>query len=404
MSLPNGLAYNVIAKPIGPVCNLACGYCYYLDKKGMYAAEKDFRMPDAVLEEFIRQYIESNEVPEAVFAWQGGEPTLLGVDFFRNAFALQRKYAGGKTIVNAFQTNGIRIDDEWCSLFAEHSVLVGISIDGPEIFHDRHRKTPGGSGSFRRAMRGFECLRKHGVEFNTLTAVTRDSQDSGLRIYRFLKGIGSRYMQFIPIVEQVAPRTKVGKSSPPGNVMVSPRTVQPGAYGRFLIAIFDEWRRADMGEYSVQMLDMMLEKWLGMPPSLCLFAERCGSALAMEYNGDVYSCDHFVYPQNRLGNLMRRPLADMVRSEEQRGFGDNKAAGLPGQCMRCDVLPICRGECPKNRFAFAADGEPGLNYLCPGYRAFFRYAAPFMARIADSVRKSQNHAEAALLEKGKTGC
>ncbi len=391
------LAYNVIAKPIGAVCNLACKYCYYLEKRNIYGTVKDFRMPEGLLEIFIKQYIETNQVPVVTFAWQGGEPTLLGLDYFRNVIAIQKKYANGKKILNAFQTNGIRLDDKWCSFFSGNDILVGISIDGPRKIHDQYRKTPSGGGTFKKVMGGLKYLKKHNVQFNTLTAVTRYNQNAGHEVYRFLKEIGSRYIQFIPIVERTAQQSKKWSPNPlnPSRVRdkaVAPWAVQPEAYGKFLITVFDEWVRKDVGQYSVQIIDVTLENWVGIMPSLCLFAERCGTALAIEHNGDVYSCDHFVYPEYRLGNVMCTRIVDLVRSPIQIAFGNNKNDCLPMQCQQCDVRFACHGECPKNRFMTTINGDNRLNYLCKSYLAFFHYVAPYMEYMASEILSGRSYA------------
>ncbi len=358
-------AFHAMAKAIGPLCNLQCAYCYYLEKEKLFPANERFAMSDEVLEEYVRQYIagQPDEAPEVCFAWQGGEPTLLGIDFFRRALAFQRKHAGGKPVANALQTNGTLLDDRWCAFLAENRFLVGLSLDGPEPLHDGYRVDKGGKPTFARALRGCGLLLKHGVEFNTLTVVHRENAKRPQEVYRFLKEIGSRHLQFIPLVER----------PPNGGPGVTRRSVPAPRFGEFLCAIFDEWVRRDVGSVFVQLFEVALGNWLGLGSSLCTFAERCGDAVVVEHNGDVYSCDHFVQSRYRLGNLLQRDLGAMVRSPEQRAFGNAKLDRLPEMCLRCDVRFACHGECPKNRFLRTPQGEPGLNYLCAGYKRFFHH-------------------------------
>lgn len=387
-----------MAKPIGPICNLGCRYCFYLEKENLFGANESFRMSDEVLETFIRQFIEAQDTPEISFAWQGGEPTLLGVDFFQKVTGLQRKYADGKRIVNAFQTNGTLLDDAWGSFLAEHRFLVGISIDGPPKFHDLFRKDKREQGTYARVANGLGILKKHGVAFNTLTVVNRANARKPLELYRFLKRLGAEYLQFIPLVERVAdqearklalnhaipPRSEESLSAHPS---VTEWSVEPRQYGEFLAAIFDEWVQQDVGRIFVQLFDTALAKWMGHGGGLCVFSETCGGALALEHNGDVYSCDHFVYPQWKLGNILHQSLADIASSEKQAAFGKAKAAMLPKACRECEVRFACNGECPKNRFMHTRDGEPGLNYLCPAYKHFFVHIAPAMEQMATLLRR-----------------
>ena len=380
-----------MAKPAGPRCNLACQYCFYLEKEQLFPETPLASMSDEVLERYIRQYIESQEAPEVTFAWQGGEPTLMGLDFFRRAVALQQRYAGGKRVGNTFQTNGILIDDAWAGFFAENSVLVGLSIDGPAELHDARRCDKGGHGTFDRVMRGMECLKRNGVEFNTLTCVHRANAGKPKEVYRFLREYGSGFMQFIPVVERalVEPRpdglTLVRPTDNP-EAAVTPWSVLPEQYGRFLTTVFDEWVRADVGRVFVQLFDVSLEAWMGMSPSLCLFRETCGEAMALEHNGDLYSCDHYVYPENRLGNILETPIAALAGLEMQRQFGEAKRDALPRCCRACSVRFACGGECPKHRFALSPDGEPGLSYLCPAYKKFFRHVDGPMQFMANELR------------------
>jgi uncharacterized protein len=383
-------SFHVMAKPVGPICNLDCRYCFYLEKENLYDKKRDWAMPDPVLESYISQFIAAQDTPTVSFAWQGGEPTLLGVDFFRKVIALQNKYANGKRIENAFQTNGVLLDDHWGEFLAENQFLIGISIDGPADLHDYYRVDKGGAPTFDRVMRGLRFLKKHQVEFNALTVVNRRNSQHPLRVYRFLKGIGCQFMQFIPLVERVA---KVAR--PDGLVLISPRDPHPAEvtewsvesrqYGVFLCAIFDEWVRKDVGDCYVQLFDVALESWLGQEPGLCVFRPTCGAAMALEHTGDLYSCDHYVYPENKLGNILEQPLQALVNSAPQRRFGLDKRDSLPRYCRECDVRFACNGECPKHRFITTPDGEPGLNYLCAGYKLFFQHVDPYMRFMANEL-------------------
>jgi uncharacterized protein len=381
-----------MAKPGGARCNLDCTYCFYLEKEKLYAATAArAEMTPEVLESYIRQMIDAHPV-EAAFAWQGGEPTLLGVDFFRRAVALQRKHAGGKRISNAIQTNGVLLDDEWGRFLHQEGFLVGLSIDGPQHLHDAYRPDKGGRPTFTKVMRGMEVLNRHKVEFNTLTVVHRDNADHALEIYDFLVAAGSRFLQFIPLVERFAEQPSqegLTRTAGPGAAVVSQRSVQPDQWGAFLCDIFDRWVRNDVGRVYVQLFEVTAESYMGLPQSLCLFRPTCGDAVALEHTGELYSCDHYVYPENRLGHIMETPLASLVEGAKQREFGRHKMDSLPAYCRRCDVRGACHGECPKNRFLETPDGEPGLNYLCRGYKRFFRQAAPFMQFLAMALREGR---------------
>lgn len=389
-------AFHVMTKPIGPLCNLDCKYCFYLEKEKLFPANEKFRMSDEVLEAYVRQYIAGQTAPEINFAWQGGEPTLLGVEFFRKVVALQKKYADGRPIRNALQTNGTLLDDEWGEFFAEHQFLVGVSIDGPPKLHDAYRVDKKGRPTYAEVICGIRLLHKHGVEFNTLTVVNRVNSRKPLDIYRFLKQIGSGFIQFIPLVERLpdaqAAELGLDLATPPrvdeldAQLPVTDWSVEPGQYGKFLTTIFDEWVKQDVGKVFVQLFDVALGNWLGAPPSLCVFSENCGAALAMEHNGDVYSCDHYVYPRYKLGNLLNQDLAAMVASPTQREFGLAKSATLPAYCRACDYRFACHGECPKHRFLRTPEGEAGLNYLCRGYKHFFAHIDPAMKKMAALIR------------------
>jgi uncharacterized protein len=397
--------FHIMAKPHGAICNLNCTYCYYLEKKNLYASSgREFRMADDVLETYIRQYIQSQPAQNVSFAWQGGEPTLLGIPFFKRVVELQKEYAGDKIIDNAFQTNGTLLDDAWGEFLARNKFLIGLSVDGPEEIHDAYRVDKGGKPTFARVMRGLGFLKKHGVEFNTLTVINRLNSYRPQDVYRFLKEIGSKYLQFIPIVEQVAKQP-----DPNGLVLLKPYSrqesvvsewsVEPLQFGRFLQQVFDDWVIQDVGRVYVQVFDVALESWYGVPQTLCVFAPKCGSALAVEHNGDVYSCDHFVYPDNKLGNIMQKNLSSLVNSPQQTRFGNAKETGLPSDCRECGVRFACNGECPKHRFMQTASGEYGLNYLCAGYKHFFHHIDPYMRFMAEELK--QNRAPARVMERAR---
>jgi uncharacterized protein len=394
-----GHGFHLLTKPVGPICNLDCKYCFYLEKEKLYPGENQWRMSDAVLEEYIRQYIHSQPVPEINFAWQGGEPTLLGVEFFRKAVELQKKHSRGKTIFNAIQTNGTLLDDEWCEFLAANKFLVGLSVDGPAELHDKYRADKRQQPTFGAVMRGLKLLKKHGVEFNTLTVVNRANSRQPLEVYRFLKSIGSQFLQFIPLVERAAPAEMKSAgydfAAPPlpgqkeNPSTVTPWSVEAEQYGTFLCAIFDEWVRHDVGKTFVQLFDVALGNWMGLGSSLCVFAEKCGAALAIEHNGDLYSCDHYVYPRHKLGNVLNQSLGEMVNSPQQTKFGNDKFDSLPKFCHDCEVRFACNGECPKHRFIKTPDGEDGLNYLCPAYKKFFNHIDPAMRMMARLLQTNQ---------------
>jgi uncharacterized protein len=387
-------AFHVIAKPSGPICNLDCHYCFYLEKERLYPGTDQWRMPPDVLENYVRQYIAAQDAPQVDFTWQGGEPTLLGLEFFENVVRLQEKYAYGRRITNALQTNAVLIDDAWAAFLAQHQFLVGVSIDGPEELHNRFRPFKSGRGSFAEVLRGLQCLQRAGAEFNTLTAVNSVNSHHPLEVYRFLKEIGSRYLQFMPVVERAAAQpTPEGLSLVPPSfaeqAAVTPWSVEPLQYGLFLTAIFDEWVQHDVARCFVQLFDVALENWLGLTPALCIFRETCGAALAIEHNGDVYSCDHFVYPEHRLGNIQQAGLEVLVNSPQQVTFGNNKRDRLPQYCRDCEVRFACQGECPQHRFVQTPDGEAGLNYLCAGYKHFFHHIDPYMKFMAGELQSQR---------------
>ncbi len=362
---------HILAKPSGATCNLACSYCFFLDKELLYPNSK-FRMSEETLESYIRQLIETHRSSEVTVSWQGGEPTLMGVDFFRKAIEFQEKYRKpGMKFENTLQTNGTLLNDEWCQFFKENNFLIGISMDGPRHLHDYHRVDKGGRPTFDRVMRGLRLLQKYGVEYNILTAINRINADHPLEVYRFLRDeAGTEWIQFIPVIERMNPD---GFNLIQAGDVVSPRSVQPEQFGRFLIQVFDEWVHNDVGKIFVQTFEATLRNWMRLASSgMCVFEKTCGYGLALEHNGDLYSCDHFVEPDFLLGNIKEEHMIELVGSQRQYQFGQDKRTTLPKYCLECPVLFACNGECPKNRFLKTPDGEPGLNYLCAGYKAFFQ--------------------------------
>lgn len=383
-----------MTKPTGSICNLDCEYCFYLEKEKLYPDKTEWAMNDEVLESYIKQYIASQKTGEVNFTWQGGEPALLGVDYFRTVIEIEKKYSGGKKISNSFQTNGVLLNDEWCEFFAENNFLIGLSIDGPEEIHNKYRIYKGGQPSFKDVMRAIELLKKHNVEFNTLTCVQKDNSYKAKEVYSFLKEVGSGFMQFIPIVERQAKpdgRTSLSLVSPEyeGDAQVTDWSVEPLQYGKFLTEIFDEWVLKDVGKVFVQIFDVALEVWYGMKASLCVFNEICGNAMALEHNGDLYSCDHYVYPENKLGNIVTDGLEKIATSSQQIKFGMDKKIKLPAYCEQCEYKFICNGECPKHRFIKTPDGEDGLNYLCEGYKYFFSHIDPYMRFMVNELNNKR---------------
>ena len=384
-------AFSAMIKPAGSVCNLGCRYCYYLDKASLYENRQSI-MDDELLETTIKQYIQANDIPQIMFVWHGGEPLIAGLDFYKKAVDLQRQYANGKQIENVLQTNGMLIDEAWCRFFAEHRFLIGISIDGPASVHDAYRRNKAGEATFDKVMNAIELMKKYWVEFNTMSVVSRASEGKAIEIYRFLKSIGSSFMQFLPALEHVRISDKTGKPLivPPGtpDSVMAEWSVSAKGYGRFLNDIFDEWVLTDVGRYFVQMFDVALAQWVGVPPALCAFADTCGDALVIEHNGDVYSCDHFVYPDYRLGNIKAHPLKSLYRKKEQFRFGMDKRNTLPSECLNCRYYFACRGECPKHRFAIGSDGYR-KNSLCEGLYAYFNHVEPYMDYMKSLLLQKQ---------------
>lgn len=387
---------HVLGKPIGPVCDISCDYCFYLEKQGLFRAGEHFKMSEEVLAAYIEKYVEAQPTPVVEFVWHGGEPTLLNVDFFRRAVKLQRPFRSRKEIRNTLQTNGMRLDDEWCEFFKANDFFVGVSLDGPKEVHDRYRKDRNGAGTFDRVMAGVRLLQKHGIEFNALACVGAETARRPLEVYRFFKDAGIRYIQFTPIVEREADADtkaiKLWLARPASldreeiNARVTPWTVEPAEYGDFLIAIYEEWVRRDVGSTFVMNFEWALSAWLGEPSSVCIFSKQCGRSVVLEHDGSLFACDHYVYPEYRLGNVLDDDLGAMVERSVASGFGPHKASTLPRQCLECDVREACWGGCPKHRFATTVDGEPGLQFLCAGYRKFFRHIRKYLRAMATLIK------------------
>lgn len=395
--MPRKIApFHLMAKPAGPRCNMACRYCFYTEKSALFGEGGEPRMSDAVLEAYIRGVAESLDTPELVYAWQGGEPTLAGLDFFRRAVEMQRRYAGGRPVSNSFQTNGLALDDEWCAFLAEHRFLVGLSLDGPAEIQNAYRVDRAERPRFEGVYETLRRLQRHGVEFNTLTVVSRANVERPLEVYRWLRDAGVRHLQFIPLVERRPDATAralgLELAAPPepgardASSAVMPWCPAPEAYGRFLAAIFDEWIRRDVGRVFVQFFEIALGLWMGLGSGLCQFAPTCGRALVLERNGDVYACDHYVYPAYRLGNVLETPLAELVEAPAQRQFGEAKRDRLSAVCRECPWLFACQGDCPKHRFAVVRPGAAPVSYLCAGYRTFFAHADPYLRRLSQLLR------------------
>ena len=371
----------VMLKPAGAHCNLACKYCYYLEKNKLYPTAQRHLMSDEMLEQFTREYIEAQTMNQVLFTWHGGEPLLRSIDFYRKALSLQQKYAGGRRIDNVIQTNGTLLTDEWCEFFAQNHWLVGISIDGPQPYHDHYRLTAAGKPSWQKVMQGIKLLKKHGVEWNAMAVVNAYNVNHPLEFYRFFKENGCQFLQFTPIVERQT-RHEDGRTlaslADKNEIPLSEASVTPEQWGYFLCAIFDEWVRKDVGKIFVEIFDCTLANWMGISPGICAYSKECGHAGVMEHNGDVYSCDHFVFPEYKLGNIRDQSLIDMLYGEQQQEFSRLKHSSLPRQCKECDMEFACHGECPKNRFMKDKYGDSGLNYLCLGYYHYYQHVAPYM--------------------------
>ncbi len=389
---------HVLAKPIGPACNIKCDYCFYLEKHALFEKGEDMRMPDDVLAAYISQYVESQPTPVVEFVWHGGEPTLLGMDFFRKVVELQKPFLGRKEIRNSLQTNGMRLTDEWCEFFRQHGFFVGLSLDGPGEIHDLYRKDHVGRPTFDAVMQGLRLLQKHGVEYNILACVARETAYRPLEVYNFFKREGIKFIQFTPIIERMPDNKTIEQGlwlAPPArldgeetNTFVTPWTVEPKKYGEFLIAIYEEWVKKDVGEIFVMNFEWALNAWIGNSSPVCIFSRQCGRAVAMEHDGDVFACDHYVYPEYRLGNVLEGNLGQMVNRSVASGFGPHKERTLTRYCLECEVLNACWGGCPKHRFIRSPYGEPGLHYMCAGYKKFFLHIRKYL------------HAMTVLLENG----
>ena len=371
----------VMLKPAGAHCNLACKYCYYLEKNKLYPTAQRHLMSNEMLEQFTREYIEAQTMNQVLFTWHGGEPLLRSIDFYRKALSLQQKYAGGRRIDNVIQTNGTLLTDEWCEFFAQNHWLVGISIDGQQPDHDHYRLTAAGKPSWKKVMQGIKLLKKHGVEWNAMAVVNAYNVNHPMEFYRFFKENGCQFLQFTPIVERLT-RHEDGRTlaslADKNEIPLSEASVAPEQWGYFLCAIFDEWVRKDVGKIFVEIFDCTLANWMGISPGICAYSKECGHAGVMEHNGDVYSCDHFVFPEYKLGNIRDHSLIDMLYGEQQQEFSRLKHSSLPRQCKECDMEFACHGECPKNRFMKDKYGDSGLNYLCPGYYHYYQHVAPYM--------------------------
>ena len=383
-------AFNIMIKPVGSLCNLRCRYCYYLDKADIYGG-KEPRMTCEMLETFIREYIAANDVPEVLFNWHGGEPLLMGLDFYRKAIQLQEKYASGKRIRNALQTNATLVTAEWAAFFRENGFLIGVSLDGPRDVHDCYRAGKGGGSTFERVVKGIAELYKAGVDYNIMTTVNSKSEGRGLEIYQFLKGAGTRFIQFMPVLEHV----KDGRIVSPDEEgsQIAPWSVSAEGFGRFLCDIFDYWVRHDVGSVFINQFDSTLAMWCGEQPGTCTFAQTCGGNSVIEHNGDLYPCDHFVYEDYRIGNVLETDLRTLMASEKQIRFGIDKRNGLPKKCVTCRWYFACHGECPKHRFNRTDSGEPGLNALCDGYNMFFSHVAPYMERMKQLLSEGRPPAD-----------
>ncbi len=371
----------IMLKPIGAACNLRCKYCYYLEKSKLYKDTPSRIISEKLLEDFTREYIEAQTMNDVLFAWHGGETTMRPLSFYRKAVELQKKYAGGRRISNVIQTNGTLLTDEWCQFFKENNWLVGVSIDGPQDFHDEYRHTPTGGPSWKKVMKGISLLNRHGVEWNALAVVNDYNADFPLEFYRFFKDMRCRYIQITPIVERIVNHDDgrhLATLTDSADAPLADFSVTPEQWGDFLCAIFDEWVLNDVGETYVEIFDCILANWVGVTPGICVYAKECGHAGVMEFNGDVYSCDHFVFPEYKLGNIHDKSIVEMLYGEQQQQFSRLKHKSLPQECLQCEWEFACHGECPKNRFVTDSYGNPGMNYLCRGYRKFFEHVAPYM--------------------------
>lgn len=394
-------SFHLLAKPTGAICNLNCQYCFFLAKEQLYPGSS-FRMADDLLETYLQQLLAAHRTPEVTVAWQGGEPTLMGLEFFQRSIELVEKHKKpGQQVTHTLQTNGTRLTDDWGRFFKQHNFLVGLSIDGPQPLHDTYRVDKRDRGTFHQVMQGWQILKRHQVDINILCTVNAANGDHPLEVYRFFRDeLGAEFIQFIPIIERV---NEDGSTLIQSGNQVTERSVQPEQFGQFLIGVFDEWVRRDVGKVFIQHFDAALANWVGVPPSVCIFSKTCGTALALEHNGDLYSCDHFVEPDYKLGNIQDTPMIDLVASDQQRQFGQAKADTLPAYCQNCEVRFACNGGCPKNRFLETPDGEPGLNYLCAGYKAFFTHIDRPMSLMAQLLKQGRYADEVMALMANQAG-
>ncbi len=392
MQFPFSKPFYVMAKPAGATCNLACEYCYYLEKLGFYPDKNERMMTDDLLEQFIKEYISSQTTPDVLFTWHGGEPLMRPIAFYKRALKLQRMYANGRHIDNCIQTNGTLITEEWCRFFRENGFLVGVSIDGEQDFHDAYRRNKSGLPSYHKVMQGLRLLNRYGVQWNAMAVVNDYNADWPLEFYRFFRDeLSCQFLQFTPIVERILHDNDSNHLACPKDAVaeLAPFSISPSQWGDFLCAVFDEWVRRDVGKVFVQLFDATLANWVGQSPSVCSMGKECGHALVMEANGDVYSCDHFVFPQYKLGNIKSKTFMEMLSTPEHKEFEKLKNQSLPRQCKECKWNFACHGECPKNRFTMTKDGESGLNYLCEGYRKFFEHVAPYMDFMANEIQNKR---------------
>jgi uncharacterized protein len=410
--------FTLLVKPSGAACNLACEYCFYLSKERLYPSS-NMRMSEHVLETYIKQLLASQKTPEINVSWQGGEPTLMGLEFFKHSVELVERYRKpGQNVAYSLQTNGTQLDDKWCAFFKKHNFLVGLSMDGPGEIHNTYRVNKAGQGSFHLVKRGWELLRKHQVDINILCAVHAANQEHALDVYRFFRdNLNARFIQFIPIVERLGMkglvREQVDLQEQINNVInpgygtlpaVSQRSVNPKQFGKFLADIFDEWIQHDVGRVFIQTFESALASWCHLPASVCTFQEVCGTSLILEHNGDLYSCDHFVEPEYRLGNILEHPMIELINSTKQQGFGLEKRAGLPEDCRNCDVLFACHGECPRNRFVQTPNRQYFTNYLCPGYKLFFHHIDQPIRRMADLLLHGRPAADIMRIKRESRAC
>lgn len=385
--------YHLMAKPFGPICNIKCEYCFYLEKKSLFQNTEKYKMSYEVLENYIKKYIETQDIPEINFVWQGGEPTFASLDFYKDVVKLQKKYAGNKNITNSLQTNGLLIDDDWCKFLKENNFLVGLSLDGNKDIHNKYRKDIFGNGTFDRVFNSLKMLQDYNIDFNVLASVSRYSSQYPLEIYNFFKENKIKYIQFSPIVERLpdeeAKKLSLTHSIPNSNSneKVTDYSAEPESYGDFLISIFDEWVKKDVGEIFVMNFEWALTSWLGLDSTICLFGKECSGCTVVEHNGDIYSCDHYVYPDYKIGNIITDNPRSIIDSDKQKSFGLKKS-DLPKNCLRCDALFACRGECPKNRFDKFYDGEEGKNYLCEGYKKYFYHIHPYMKAMRELLENN----------------